>query len=201
MPDVPEAPVVKVMLGRDGQCIRVLIPDEYVGYRGFHDVMFFDRTDEDAPYVAVNDLLALRQQWPVLNLELEELRRMCKKKYCGAPTWLCTLCGKVIRLDKFRHVANYHLELAQLWRCPVSWCKGTPQDCIDHIRLVHSVPATVKAANLGRWFPPWTVTRDMSLSRPLFPGCRRMRSYSAGVPRPWYRVFGCFRAVAGFIMQ
>ena len=37
----------------------------------------------------------------------------------------------------FRHVATYHLELGQLWRCPVSWCtqwKGTPQDCIDHIR-------------------------------------------------------------------
>ena len=153
-------------LGCDSQCIRVLIPDDDVGYRGFHDVMLFDRTDEDAPYV---DLSALRQQWPVLvisgmancQLELEELCRMCKNKYCGAPTWLCTFCGKVIRLDMFRHVANYHLELAQLWWCPVSWCtqwKGTPQDCIDHIRLVHSVPATVKAANLGRWFPPWTVT-------------------------------------------
>ena len=80
-----------------------------------------------------------------------------KKRYCGAPTGLCTLCGKVIRLDMFRHVANYNLEL---WRCPVSWCtqwKGTPHDCIDHIRLVHSVPATVKAWNLGRWLPPWTL--------------------------------------------
>ena len=45
----------------------------------------------------------------------------------------------------------------------MSWCtiwKGTPQDCVDHIRLAHSVPATVKAANLGRWFPPWSVSRD-----------------------------------------
>ena len=61
-----------------------------------------------------------------------------------------------------RHVANYHLELPQLWRCPVSWCtiwKGMPQDCIDQIRLAHAVPATVKAANLGRWFPPWTIFR------------------------------------------
>ena len=69
----------------------------------------------------------------------------------------------MIRLDLARHVANYHLELAQLWRCAVSWCtiwKGTPQDCLDHIRLAHTVPATVKAANLGRWFPPWTVSRD-----------------------------------------
>ena len=62
-----------------------------------------------------------------------------------------------------RHVATYHLELAQLWRCPVSWCtvwKGTPQDCMDHLRLEHAVLAAVKTVNLGRWFPPWTVRRQ-----------------------------------------
>ena len=91
------------------------------------------------------------------------MRHDCKKRYCGTQIGLCTFCGKVIRLDLARHVANYHLELAQLWRCPVSWCtiwKGTLQDCVDHIRLVHAVPATVKAANLGHWFPSWTVSRD-----------------------------------------
>ena len=87
----------------------MLIPDDDVGYRGFHDVVLVDRMEEDAPYVAVSDLLALRQQWPDLvisgmtnrQLELEELCRMCKKKYCAAPTVLCTFCGKVIRLDMF----------------------------------------------------------------------------------------------------
>ena len=56
------------------------------------------------------------------------------------------------------HVANFHLDLAKLWRCPVSWCttwKGTPQDCVDHIRQKHSEPNFAKAANLVRWFPPW----------------------------------------------
>ena len=58
-----------------------------------------------------------------------------------------TSVEKVIKLDMAQHVANQHLELAQLWRCPVSWCtiwKGTPQDCIDHMRLAHAVPASVK---------------------------------------------------------
>ena len=36
-----------------------------------------------------------------------------------------------------RHVARCHLDLAQLWRCPVSsWCtvwKGAPQDLMDHV--------------------------------------------------------------------
>ena len=28
---------------------------------------------------------------------------------------------------------------------------------MDHLRLTHAVPASVKTANLGKWFPPWTV--------------------------------------------
>ena len=111
------------MLGSDSDCVCVLIPDDDVGYRGFHDVVLVDRMEEDAPYVAVSDLSALRQQWPDLvissmtnhQLELEELHRRCNKKYRGARTGLCTFCGKLIRLDMFRHVANYHLNLGQLW--------------------------------------------------------------------------------------
>ena len=37
---------------------------------------------------------------------------------------------------------------------------STPQDCIDHMRSAHAVSVTVKASNLARWFPPWTVSRD-----------------------------------------
>ena len=43
------------------------------------------------------------------------------------------------------------------------WCtvwKGTAQDCIDYMRRVHKVPPSVKVANLARYFPPWTVTRE-----------------------------------------
>ena len=35
-----------------------------------------------------------------------------------------------------------------------------PQDCVDHIRLSHMMPPTVKAANFGKWFPPWMVSRE-----------------------------------------
>ena len=44
----------------------------------------------------------------------------------------------------------------------MSWCtqwKGTPQDCIDHIRKKHHVGDSVPTASLGKWSPPWTVTR------------------------------------------
>ena len=61
----------------------------------------------------------------------------------------------------YRHVARRHLELAQLWRCPVSWCtvwRGTPQDLMDHIRDGHNVPGEI---SLEMLFPPWTVTRQL----------------------------------------
>ena len=37
----------------------------------------------------------------------------------------------------------------------MTWCtvwKGTSQDCIDHMRRAHNIPALVKAANLARCF-------------------------------------------------
>ena len=47
-------------------------------------------------------------------------------------------------------------------RCPGAlFGRATPQDCIDHMRLAHAVPASVKAANLGRWVPTWTVSRNI----------------------------------------
>ena len=66
-------------------------------------------------------------------------------------------------MDLGKHIAFYHLELAQLWRCPVMWYtvwKRTAQDCIDHMRRTHKVPLSVKAANLAKYFPAWTVSRE-----------------------------------------
>ena len=59
----------------------------------------------------------------------------------------------------YRHVATYHLDLGELWRCPVSWCtvwKGMPQDCMDHVRGAHDVPSDINLASLEK---PLTVRR------------------------------------------
>ena len=49
---------------------------------------------------------------------------------------------------------------------------GLEGDCVDHMRKAHNTPVTVKAGNLTRWFPPWTVTREQwhSMSRPSVSG-------------------------------
>ena len=73
-------------------------------------------------------------------------------------------CGTWIKCDMYRHVAKFHLDLAQLWRCPVSWCtvwKGTQQDCMDHVRGAHDVSWDVKSASIEKFVFPWTVRRQV----------------------------------------
>ena len=87
-----------------------------------------------------------------------------KKRFRNSRPGNCSSCGKWIKCDMYRHVATYHLDLGQLWRCPVSWYtvwKGTPQDCTDHVRGAHDVPWDIKSASLEKFFPPWTVERQI----------------------------------------
>ena len=151
--------------------IRVVIPDDNVGTDGFHEVLIHDMADADAPYVPVSDLGCLRLDWLKAlfsymgryQVDLEHLRHECRERFSNVQPGLCTQCGKYICGDLGRHVASFHLDLAQLWQCPVAWCtvwRGTPHDCIDQMCRAHTVPASIKAANLARWFPPWTVSRE-----------------------------------------
>ena len=103
------------------------------------------------------------------------MRKECRDRFGPAASGPCPTCDKYIKVNLGKHVALYHLDLAQLWRCPVPWCpvwKGTSQDCVDHMRRAHNTPVTVKAGNLARWFPPLTVTREQwhSMSRPSVSG-------------------------------
>ena len=95
--------------------------------------------------------------------DLEQMQKECRERFGSTQSGACTTCGKYIKVNLGKHVALYHLDLAQLWRCRVSWCtiwKGTVQDCVDHMRRAHDTLLFVKAANWARWFPPWTVTRE-----------------------------------------
>ena len=85
------------------------------------------------------------------------MRRECKERFGCMQSGNCTNCGKHIQSNLGKHI-----ELAQLWRCPITctvW-KGTAQDCLDHLRKTHEISQSVKAANLACYFPPWTVTRS-----------------------------------------
>ena len=162
----PNAAVAKVMSVWNSQCIRVVIPDEHV-ICGYHDILIHDMGDEDLPFVSLSELDYLCRTWPravfAFMQDLELKRKECTERFGCTQSGNCTHCGKYIQMDLGKQIAFYHLELAQLWRCPVMWCtvwKGTAQDCIDHMRHTHKLPLSVKAVNLAKYFPAWTVSRE-----------------------------------------
>ena len=58
----------------------------------------------------------------------------------------------------------YHLELGQLWRCPVSWCvvwKGSGRACLEHLAEKHGGSTLEITTKVAKFFPPWTVTREV----------------------------------------
>ena len=166
----PSAAVVKAMSVPDSRCIRVVTPDDRV-IIGFHEILLHDMGEEELPFVATSELDYLGRIWPWAlfafisrnQQDLKRMRKKCKEWLGSTQSVNCTHCGKYIQRELGKHISFYHLELAQLWCCPVMWCtvwKGTAQDCIDHMRRIHKVSLSVKAANLARLFPPWTVTRE-----------------------------------------
>ena len=46
----------------------------------------------------------------------------------------------------------------------MAWCttwKGSPQDCLEHLRNGHDVPWISKTASIEKYAPPWTVCREL----------------------------------------
>ena len=141
----PDAAESHILQGRDVRSIHVLVPDSRGLDQNFHDVTIVDMGDVPESSVSFQELSLLRQQWPPavfrhmvwLQQDLEVMWADAKKQFRQTRPSNCVYCGMVIKCDMYRHVAKFHLDLAQLWQCPVPWCtmwKGMPQDCMDHVR-------------------------------------------------------------------
>ena len=167
-----DAAVSRILAGRDSRSVRFVVPDGRVVDRGYHDVTVVDMEDEREPMVVLKDMTRLRELWPVevfdhmkwYQQDLELMRKSAKKEYLQTQPMPCRFCGKVIRVDMYRHVARLHLDLVQLWRCPIAWCttwKGSPQDCLEHVRSGHDAPWVSKTASIEKYAPPWTVRREL----------------------------------------
>ena len=128
--------------------------------------------EEREPTIVLRDMTRLRELWPVevfdhmkwRQQDLGLMRKSAKKDYQQTRPMPCRFCGKVIRVDMYRHVARLHLDLVQLWRCPIAWCttwKGSPQDCLEHVRSGHDAPWVEKTASIEKYAPPWMVRRQL----------------------------------------
>ena len=102
---------------------------------------------------------------------MERLRRFARRR----PEWafrhnrpgFCSVCQEQIASALDVHMINVHLELGQLWRCRVEWCavwKGSVSDCLGHLQDKHGGSQYVALNNLAKFFPPWTVPRDLCLT-------------------------------------
>ena len=167
-----EAAVSRIVRGRDCRSVRFVVPDGRLVDRGYHDVTVVDMEEEREPTIVLQDMTRLRELWPVevfdhmkwRQQDLELMRKSAKKDYQQIRPMPCRFCGKVIRVDMHRHVARLHLDLVQLWRCPIAWCttwKGSPQDCLEHVRSGHDAPWVEKTASIEKYAPPWTVRRQL----------------------------------------
>ena len=149
---------------------------------GFHEILIHDMGLEEWPKVPLSEIGCLRLDWPKelfnfvgrYQLELEQMRKECRDRFEGISSGACPTCEKFIQVNLGRHVALYHLDLAQLWRCPVDWCpvwKGTSQDCIDHMRRAHNTVSSslvrpVTEPTDDPVVPPTGGTRDWPALRP-----------------------------------
>ena len=131
-----DAAVSRILQGRDSRSVRFLVPDARGLDQNFHDVTIVDMDDEREPMVTPADMTRLRELWPpeIFNhmrwfqQDLELMRKSAKREF-----------------------ARLHLDLVQLWRCPIAWCttwKGSPKDCLEHLRNGHDVPWISNTASI-----------------------------------------------------
>ena len=88
-----------------------------------------DMDDEREPMVTPADMKRLRDLWPpaIFNhmkwfqQDLDLMRKSAKREFSQERPMPCRFCGKVIRVNMYRHVARLHFDLVQLWRCPIAW--------------------------------------------------------------------------------
>ena len=167
-----DAAVSRILQGRDRRSVRFLVPDARGLDQNFHDVTILDMDDEREPTVTPADMTRLCELWPpeIFNhmrwfqQDLELMRKSAKREFSQLRAMPCKFCGKVIRVDMYRHLARLHPDLVQLWRCPIAWCttwKGSPQDCLEHVRNGHDVPWISKTTSIEKYAPPWTVRREL----------------------------------------
>ena len=107
-------PVTRMLPGSSPCELRLLIPDTNIGQDGFHDV------------------------------ELEDLRRQAyaglESAYRYTGRGYCPVCDIRTEHSLDSHMMCYHLDLGQLWRCPVEWCtvwKGSVTSTINIVVQKH----------------------------------------------------------------
>ena len=112
----------------------------------------------------------------------EKMHQECKHRFRGGQTGCCTHCGTVIKLDMAQHVATFHLDLAQLWRCLVSWCtqwKGTRHRTVLYGGRPPLAPVSMWMSHfVDKVFTPFKTQSGLVATRP-YPSSPESRASTA----------------------
>ena len=135
-------PLTRILPGSTPCELRLMLPDSMMGSDRFHDIVIenlpllhlWSRFEHCSSHVSPSDMTALRRHWPkavfkTMNRhgpDMERLRRGARQRAdrafrLSAPGF-CPVCEVWIEPALDAHMSNVHLEMAQLWRCPVKWC-------------------------------------------------------------------------------
>ena len=132
-----EKPVTRMLPGSSPCELRLMIPDEKLGKDGFHDVIIENLSGTPtwrSSHVSPAEVTTLRRQWPKAVFEtlrrrapdIERLRRdapnRTDKAFHYSGPGYSGVCDIRIYSALDAHMMACHLELGQLWRCPVTWC-------------------------------------------------------------------------------
>ena len=161
-------PVTRMLPGSSPCELRLMLPDNKLGIDGFQDILI-ENLSGTPIYMT-----SLRRRWPkaVFNTlrrrtsDVECLRRDAPKRAdkafrYGGPGF-CGICDTRIYSALDAHMIACHLELGQLWRCPVTWCavwKGSGRACLEHLTEKHGGSALKIMTNVAQFFPH--ETRDV----------------------------------------
>ena len=171
-------PLTRMLPGSNPCELRLLLPDSKIGMDGFHDVVIENLSV--SPALAFEPCVAIRYHVPASTMAEDHVQddaEACEGSRAPPPirsssarVGISSQCARFLphMPGKYRvclhvHMMGSHLELGQLWRCPVEWCtvwKGSVSDCLGHFNEKHGGSTFFALKNVAKLFPPWKVTRD-----------------------------------------
>ena len=163
--------VTRMLPGSSPCELRLLVPDDKLGKDGFHDVIIENLSVAPtwrSSHISPAEVTTLRRQWPKAVFktlrrrvpDIERLRRDAPNRAdkafrYGGPGY-CGVCDIRIYSALDAHMVACHLELGQLWRCPVTWCavwKGSGRACLEHLAEKHGGSTLEIKTNVAQFFP------------------------------------------------
>ena len=167
-----EKQITRMLPGSTPCELRLMLPDSMLGTDGFHDVLIDNLAALPSwwsSHISPANMTAKRRRWPKAVFKtlsrrapaVECLRRNARNRSDRAfrhnAPGSCAVCDVKVDSALAAHMVTFHLELAQLWRCPVEWCaiwKGSVRACLEHLTEKHGGSTFLALKNVAKFFPP-----------------------------------------------